>query len=67
MAKKSRPSKRKLRAARYTWRPEIGPVRWEVIRLNEDGSETHYSFERSEGEAKKMAATMDKAAQEGRE
>jgi hypothetical protein len=68
MAKKSRPPKRKPGAARYTWRPEIGgPVRWEVIRLNEDGSETHYSYERSEEEAKKMAATMDKAAREGRE
>jgi len=66
MAKKSRPPK--LRSARYTWRPEIpGPVRWEVIRLNEDGSESHYSFERSEEEAKNMAAEMDKAAREGRE
>ena len=55
--------------ARHTWRPEIipAPVRWEVIRLNEDGSESHYSYERSEEEAKKTAAVMDKAAQEGRE
>jgi len=65
MAKKSRPPNG---TARYTWRPEIpGPVRWEVIRLNEDGSESHYSFERSEEEAKRMAATMDKAARKGRE
>jgi hypothetical protein len=67
MAKKPRSTKQKPIAARYTWRPEIGPVRWEIIRLNEDGSETHYSYERSEEEAKKMAATMDKAAREGRE
>ena len=68
MAKKSGPPKPELRPARYTWRPEIpGPVRWEVIRLNEDGSESHYSFERSEEEAKRMAATMDKAARKGRE
>jgi hypothetical protein len=65
MAKKPR---RTNRPARYTWRPQIpGPVRWEVIRLNEDGSESHYSFERSEEEAKQMAVTMDKAAREGRE
>jgi hypothetical protein len=38
-----------------------------VVRLNEDGSESFYSRYDSEEEAKQMAATMDKAAQEGRE
>jgi hypothetical protein len=65
MAKKSGPPK--PRPARYTWRPEISPIRWEVIRLNENGTESHYSYERSEEEARKMAAEMDKAAQDGRE
>jgi hypothetical protein len=36
-----------------------------VVRLNEDGSESHYSYEGSEEEAKERAAIMDEAAQEG--
>jgi hypothetical protein len=68
MAKKHRLSKPKdQRQPRFTWRPVVRPIRWAVIRLNEDGSESHYSYEETEEAVKKMAATMDKAAHEGRE
>jgi hypothetical protein len=42
-------------------------LHWVVVRLNEDGSESFYSRCDSEEEAKEIAATMDKAAREGRE
>ena len=42
-------------------------LHWVVVRLNEDGSESFYSRYETEEEAKKTAAVMDKAAQEGRE
>ena len=54
------------RHARYNWRPVV-ELHWVVVRLNEDGSESFYSRCDSEEEAKEIAATMDKAALEGRE
>ena len=54
------------RQARYTWRPVV-ELHWVVVRLNEDGSESFYSRYETEEDAKKTAAVMDKAAQEGRE
>jgi hypothetical protein len=65
MAKRKRKPKSQ-RQARYSWRPVV-ELHWVVVRLNEDGSESFYSRYDSEEEAKQMAATMDKAAQEGLE
>ena len=62
----SKPKRKHQRQARYTWRPVV-ELHWVVVRLNEDGSESFHSRYDSEEEAKRMAATMDKAAQEGRE
>ena len=68
MAKrKPRPKRKNQRQPRYTWRPVIAPIRWVVVRLNEDGSESVYGYEGSEEEAKERAEIMDEAAQEGRE
>ena len=61
---KSKPKNQ--RQARYNWRPVV-ELHWVVVRLNEDGSESFYSRYDTEEDAKKMAASMDKAAREGRE
>ena len=63
---KRKPKPKNQRQARYTWRPVV-ELHWVVVRLNEDGSESFYSRYETEEEAKKTAAVMDKAAQEGRE
>ena len=65
MVKRKSKSKNECQA-RYTWRPVV-ELHWVVVRLNEDGSESFYSRHETEEEAKKTAAVMDKAAQEGRE
>jgi hypothetical protein len=67
MAKrKPKPKRNNQGQPRYTWRPVV-ELHWVVVRLNEDGSESFYSRYETEEEAKKAAAVMDKAAQEGRE
>ena len=50
-----------------TWRPVVHPLTWEVIRLNEDGSISHYSYASTEAAAKEMVKIMDEAVHEGRE
>ena len=64
--RKPKPKSKDQRQARYAWRPVV-ELHWVVVRLNEDGSESFYSRYDSEEDAKDMAATMDKAAREGRE
>jgi hypothetical protein len=61
MAKKS---KAPTGSARYIARASIS---WEVVRLNEDGSETIYSLEKTENKAKTRAAKLDARARRGRE
>jgi hypothetical protein len=63
---KRQPKPKAQRHPKYTWRPVV-ELTWEVIRLNEDGSERYYRRYKSEETAKKMAATMNKAAHKGRE
>jgi hypothetical protein len=58
MANRSRKPKF-ITNVRYSWRP----VRWAVVRLNEDGSETYIGSE-SEEMAMRWAAMMDEAARE---
>jgi hypothetical protein len=62
MANRSRKPKFRTNE-RYTWRPEVA-VTWAIVRLNEDGSETHLGSEKYQEVAKRWAAMMDKAAQE---
>jgi len=64
---KRKPRKRKgERHPRYTWRPVVHPLTWEVIRLNEDGSISHHSYASTEAAAKEMAEIMDEAVQPGK-
>jgi hypothetical protein len=48
---------------RYTWRPELA-VSWAVIRLNEDGSETHLGSQKYKEAATRWATMLDKATQD---
>jgi hypothetical protein len=59
----NQPRQRSRSSVRYTWRPEV-VVSWAVVRLNEDGSETHLGAEPYKEAATRWAAMLDKAAQE---
>ena len=54
------------RQGRYTWRTVV-ELHWVVVRLNETALKASTAAMKTEEEAKKMAALMDKAAREGRE